>query len=356
MAADDLNVALPITRWRHSGPAIQEDPQLAAFLEKSDAAGIVRPASNRWFTVLNEELEPANAALLVSRLGRSGTTLQYPMPYYGRAARDRGALADSEKATSLELPALAALEGVDFVGLANNHFWRSGCYTGAWGAWPDLLPRPQPRTCAGFATGGFEIYYALLDMGFPLKLSAGSASGVHPVPLGWSRVYAHLPGPFTPDAWFAAVKAGRTFVTTGPMLLLRVDGHEPGEEFRGAPREVTAEVRMLSPKPVDAAEVVVNGSVKRVALSRREEYAYAGSTRLRLDASAWIAARWTGERDLAHTSPLYYRNAAKPVPVPREQAEYLASRVERLTAAATDPRTIALLDKALAVYRAKIAR
>ena len=31
------------------------------------------------------------------------------------------------------------------------------------------------------------------------------------------------------DGWFDAVKGGHTFVTTGPMLLLTVDGKRPGD-------------------------------------------------------------------------------------------------------------------------------
>jgi hypothetical protein len=376
MEAEDLNAALPITRWRRTTTTIEQDRMLDAFLEKSDAAGVYRVGKERWFTVLNEELEPRSSALLVSRLGRTGTSLEYPLMDYGRAARSRGALVDSEKATSLELPAIAALEGCDFVGLANNHFWRTACYEGGWGSWPDLLPRAYPRTCAGFGTAGSDLYYGLLNMGFPLKLSAGSASGVHPVPLGWSRIYVHVTGAFTPERWFEALKAGRSFVTTGPMLLLLVDGHEPGDDFGGSPRQVEARVRMLSPKRADAVEVVVNGRANRVPLAavpgRNSEYS--GTLRVRLDTSAWIAARWVEGRDIAHTSPVYYRVAGKPIPVPREQAAYFAGHVERLIAVVTsgksesgepagivsEPaevkrRTMERLNQALAVYRAKLS-
>ena len=365
MEADDLNAAVPITRWRRTTPGIEQDPQLDAFLAKADAGGVYHATDRRWFTVLNEELEPRSAALLVSRLGRAGTVLEYPMADYAAAARRRGALVDSEKATSVELPVVAALGGVQLVGLANNHLWRSGCYAGAWGVWPDALPHPYPATCEGFIRAGFEIYYGLLNMGFPLKLSAGSASGVHPVPLGWSRIYVHVPGNPTPRAWFAALETGRSFATTGPMLLLRVEGHEPGEEFSGAPREVTADLRMLSRQPIAAAEVVVNGHVERVALAPEtgRPHGFRGTARLRLDGSAWIAARWVEGRDTAHTSPLYYRVAGKPIPVPREQAAWFAGRVEQLIAGIQDApggeavreRTLARLRQALAVYRSKLA-
>src|SRR5205807_1704782 len=48
---------------------------------------------------------------------------------------------------------------------------------------------------------GFLNYYALLDCGFRLSPAAGTANGVHPVPLGFSRVYVHLPRGFSYAAW-----------------------------------------------------------------------------------------------------------------------------------------------------------
>ena len=44
----------------------------------------------------------------------------------------------------------------------------------------------------GWIEFGFQNYYALLDCGFRIRPTAGTASGVHPVPLGFGRVYVHL--------------------------------------------------------------------------------------------------------------------------------------------------------------------
>ena len=44
---------------------------------------------------------------------------------------------------------------------------------------------------------GFQTYYALLNCGFHLRPAAGTANGVHPVPLGFSRVYVQLEEPFS---------------------------------------------------------------------------------------------------------------------------------------------------------------
>ena len=42
-----------------------------------------------------------------------------------------------------------------------------------------------------------EVYYHLLNCGFRLPVSAGSASGVKASPLGYNRVYARVSGAFS---------------------------------------------------------------------------------------------------------------------------------------------------------------
>jgi hypothetical protein len=40
-------------------------------------------------------------------------------------------------------------------------------------------------------------------------------------------MYTRVPGRLTPESLAAAMKKGRTFVTSGPLLLLDIDGHDP---------------------------------------------------------------------------------------------------------------------------------
>ena len=77
----------------------------------------------------------------------------------------------------------------------------------------------------GWIDFGFKSYYALLNCGFKLRPTAGTASGVHPVPLGYGRVYVECPDGFSYDTWMKNLNAGRSFVTTGPMLF--VHGERP---------------------------------------------------------------------------------------------------------------------------------
>lgn len=381
MEAEDLNVALPISLWRFGDGPVRPDPELEQFLEKADRWGDIRVGPHRGFLVINEELETPASAVILSDVGRRSIPLKYPMVQTALVSRARGAAVDVEKPTALELPVIAALGGNNFVGLANNHFWRYGCFLGAWGAWPDLMVRRYPRTCSGFALAGFEMYYALLDMGFPLRLSAGSAYGVHPVPVGWSRVYVHVQGQFTVRKWFSALEEGRSFVTTGPMLLLRVNGLEPGNQYRVSqfPFKVAVDLELLSRTPPStAADVIVNGSVRPLQLVplHGSAYAYEGKMSFSLKTGSWIAARWMGVQNrhfsLAHTAPVYFADRQSPIPIPQASAEYFIGRVRSLIDeireakkntrfsgmailnAKVRRKTVEYLDQALGVYRAKL--
>jgi hypothetical protein len=338
MDGEDLNVLLPVSWWRVSFVPAYRDPHLPEFLARADKSGAVRTAKNRWFTPLNEELESDQSSILISRLGSSPLELEFPFELMAELAHNRGALVDSEKPTSAELPAIAALGGVDFLGLANNHFWRSACYTGPWGVWPDHALQAYAQTCEGFARAGFDLYYALLNTGVRAELSAGSAYGVQPTPLGWSRVYVHVGSDFSPENWFKALAMGRSFVTTGSMIFLTVNGLEPGEVHKAEafPLSADVELKVLSTQPAKSAEVVVNGKARSIPLApdSSNPFSFSGATTLRLESSSWLAARYIAVRgqaiDIAHTSPIFLCNRDQPLPVAATDAEYVLRRIDNL--------------------------
>src|SRR5581483_11329633 len=149
-----------------------------------------------------------------------------------------------------------------------------------------------------FGDIGDDLYYEFLNMGFPLTASAGSD-----VPwgntIGTSRVYAYTGDRFSPDAWFAALKAGHTFVTTGAMLEFTVNGKIAGSEIEAKPGDVlrikaTASGQTVAPRYL---EVVAQGDVIRTTKSGSLEFT------LPVTDSTWIAARCFG----AQTTPVYVK-------------------------------------------------
>ena len=162
---------------------------------------------------------------------------------------------------------------------------------------------------------GMELWYRLLNSGLRIGISAGTDAFTnvadHYIP-GGGRVYAHVNGALNYDEWLRAYKHGRTFATNGPMVWLRVNGREPGDEVKLAgPGKVSIDVKMLSAVTGEKVELIVNGK----ALSPVPKS-------VTLDRSSWIAARVTGPwhrmvlndaHAFAHTSPVYVTIGGKPV-------------------------------------------
>ena len=80
-----------------------------------------------------------------------------------------------------------------------------------------------------------DFYYRLLNAGFRIAATGGTDNFsdvfLDPPP-GSDRTFAHLSGPLTHQRWLDAIKQGRTFFSTGPLLFLTVEGREPGERSR----------------------------------------------------------------------------------------------------------------------------
>lgn len=75
----------------------------------------------------------------------------------------------------------------------------------------------------------YDVWYQLLNLGFRIAPSAGTDFPCGPPSLpGRERFYAQISGEVNRESFVAAVRAGRTFVTNGPLLELSVNGAGPG--------------------------------------------------------------------------------------------------------------------------------
>ncbi len=206
------------------------------------------------------------------------------------------------------------------------------------------------------------MYYRLLNSGFRLAATGGTDnfSDVWLDPSGGTaRTYAHLDGapPLTFAAWLDAIRRGRTFGTSGPLLFLSVahDEHEgrgwlePGDELRldgDNSSSFNVRVDVLSMVPLDTVELIVNGEVAH-SFGAGEQAgatadpaggaAWSDETSIEISGSGWIAARAIGppskyvgdDFPFAQTSPVYvvrdgvpYRSA--------EDARFLLETIEAL--------------------------
>jgi hypothetical protein len=189
---------------------------------------------------------------------------------------------------------------------------------------------------------GCWMYYRVLNSGLKCTASSGSDSRMdvlrHAVS-GGGKVYVKTGNPLTYEKWIAAYKAGRTFVSNGPMLFLEVDGKEPGDEihFDGA-RSVSVKARANSLVPMSVLEIIVNGQVVASAKPSADGAAVAINQSIPVTRSSWIAARVWGDRHrlvvndpkvFAHTSPVYcYVNQQRIVFA--EDARIIMAWIDRL--------------------------
>jgi hypothetical protein len=154
-----------------------------------------------------------------------------------------------------------------------------------------------------FGSVGTDLYYEFLNLGFKLTAVGGSDAPWGGT-VGDSRVYAYTGNKkFDPDQWFAALKAGHTFVTAAAMLEFTVDGHLPGDEIspkKGRLLKVSARAQVGSSRTsLGRLEIVANGEVLRSADAAGTSAEL--SFELPADRSMWIAARAAD----AHTTPVY---------------------------------------------------
>jgi hypothetical protein len=266
-----------------------------------------------------------------------------PLQAVAAKARAEGALLDLDKHNWPWSLALVPLLKVDLFELANNHHWEAGYAIRGW-----AVPAPAWMGLSGSGTDnerdwtlyGFQTYYALLNCGFNMRPAAGTANGVHPVPLGFSRVYVHLDEPFSFDAWMRGLAAGRSFVTTGPMIEAKVDGQFPGASFKPADpaRNYSLECAVSSEQPIAAIELIVNGEVarhfepenRRIKSGSYENHI---STQFKPQITSWLAWRCFETRPnsrfrFAHTAPWHCEIPGQPLHPKREQIDWLISRVK----------------------------
>jgi len=193
-----------------------------------------------------------------------------------------------------------------------------------------------------------EVWYRLLNCGFRLPTASGtdfmgnyaSLRG----PVGLNRVYAEVkPGPLKIEPWLAAIKAGRTFATNGPLLRFSLGGQGIGGEVRLEKKQaVKFSAEMNSIVPVDHLQIVCNGKVaNELALDSKHTSAHVDGS-IPLEASGWCVLRAFSDKaeypilDLypyATTSPVYVSVAGAAVRNAADAA-YFVAWVDRLIAAA----------------------
>ncbi len=160
-------------------------------------------------------------------------------------------------------------------------------------------------------------WYAFLNAGLKLPLMGSGGKESNASALGVMRTYAKLrpDEEFQYKTWIEAVRAGRTFVSNGPILFLRVNDHDPGATIHLEKLDATVRVQAeaQSQLPIQSLEILMNGKV--VAETSKDTL----EIDLPIAEGGWLAARCRGQQQIfdrpanqllfAHSSPVYVRFA-----------------------------------------------
>jgi hypothetical protein len=196
--------------------------------------------------------------------------------------------------------------------------------------------------------GGYEpsllLWYRLLNCGFRLPAAAGTDCFVNRVASavpGWGRAYVHLPKEFTYDTWVRGLKAGRSFISNGPMIELSVGEAAIGDTI-GLERATRIRVRggAESQFPLGKLELIYNGKAVAIGELAVDKLSATLDQEIVIEDSGWIALRtsgpavpyWLGGARAAHTSPVYVTVPGRPTDA-RSDAEYFLAWIDRLEAA-----------------------
>ncbi len=361
MQAEELNVVFPVTFWTinaHQAPVLDPSPLRrqgpSPFGPRQDAGcemividktHVMFPRNTEYeiFTVKGKQ-HVLGAIFLLNHKSIFKTGMP-PVAKIAKLAHKEGALIDLDKHNWPWSMMLVPIAKVDLYELSNNSIWRTNFMfrhsTTEPAKYMNVERDRLGLTESGWLNFGFENYYTLLNCGFRLSPTAGTASGVHPVPLGFSRVYVHLDNEFDGQAWLNGLKAGRSFVTTGPMLTVKIDNQYSDHIFKQAEKKsrtykISGEA--VSEFPLDRIEILVNGKVQQ-SLKPQNNKTAAGAYQTTVShmvpicESSWIAVRCfeqTKEKRprFAHTAPWHIEVAHEKIRPRKEEVDFLIRRIQ----------------------------
>jgi TolB protein len=166
--------------------------------------------------------------------------------------------------------------------------------------------------------GTADAWYRLLTVGVPIAPSAGTDAMVdffRTMAVGTTRVYVNVAESLTLERYLAALKAGRSFVTNGPLLRFAAGGAAPGSVVPASGGEVSWDLTVASAIPFERVEILVNGEVAWSSPGLPEAGAQTYRGTMKTPSGGWIAARVHGgvtrwpamdSYPFAHTAPLWF--------------------------------------------------
>lgn len=194
-----------------------------------------------------------------------------------------------------------------------------------------------------------KVWYQLLNCGFRLPAGAGTDAMTNYAslrgPVGTNRVYVKSGLPIDRAQWYAALKAGKSFATNGPLLQFQVGETPIGGELSlpAGTHRLPMRVTLRSLVPMDHLEIIGNGAVVASIPLRGTRSSADTTVMVEVSKSGWYLLRAYGDKGaepvldiypFGSTSPVYVTIGAKPVRSAADAA-YFIRWLDRLSADAS---------------------
>lgn len=185
------------------------------------------------------------------------------------------------------------------------------------------------QTCIDGGPLETEHYYHFLNLGFPITATAGSdfpwcgysryedeeSSREWDAQIGNVRFYTYTGDDYSFENWKSGVRKGRTFVSNGPILDLKINDQLPGSVIdlrEGDEIEISVTAYGHEEQiPLELLQLIGHGNILDSISSgessgNREELTLQKT--INVQKGIWIAARVkAGPLQYAHTTPVYIR-------------------------------------------------
>lgn len=384
LPAEDVNVAFPLSYWvrdSHEIPATT-GPVLPAEPVIIDPLHLYYPVNTEYEIFRVGGKPHTQGAVLIINHQRPFELTAPPVAKIAAETRRQDALLDLDKHSWNWSVMIVPIMKVDLFELGNNHHWETRFGFPKWTLenapmdWPEIERDEQGFTELGWTEFGLQTYYAFLNCGFRMRVAAGTASGVHPVALGHSRVYVHCGDAFDYPTWIEHLNQGHSFVTQGPLLDVRFNDALPGTTWISIPSKEQMRVTgtIHSVHPLARVEVIHNGRTIDVSNALTTGKGTAHSNRCSIDvaipcdSSGWFALRCFEQPDetapkgkviLAHTNPVFVDAPDSVLRPRRRDVEYFLSRMTselQRNQGVLDDEALAEFAEAKAIYEKLLER
>ncbi|HLJ12863.1 MAG TPA: CehA/McbA family metallohydrolase [Bryobacteraceae bacterium] len=157
--------------------------------------------------------------------------------------------------------------------------------------------------------------------------------------IGTNRVYVNTGQKLDYDKWIHGFRAGRSFVTSGPLVFFTLDGKQPGDEIKlpAGTHPLRAAVEVESITPIESIELLYNNSVVHVEHPPNHPLKFRFTESVSPNRSGWYAVRVIAEyarhpirtaSPFAATMPVWVTLDDQPVRS-REDADYFIKWIDK---------------------------